>query len=196
MSRPRPLCPFPRAVLRGALLLACGGLLLGACGAEAPVEVGRPAPDFELPALDGGTVGSGELAGGPAVVTFWATWCQPCFREIPVLQELHDSGRAEVVAIALDEQGADVVRPFVEERGIRYPVALGDQETFTRFDGFAIPYTLVLDGDRRIVAIHRGPADTETLLRDVDRAAARGADGPAARDAEHGEAPQAERRTT
>ena len=65
-------------------------------------------------------------------------------KEIPELNAIHESGKAKVVGIALDEDSARV-KSVIQDRGISYPVLLGDQDTFERFDGFSIPYTLVLD---------------------------------------------------
>jgi thiol-disulfide isomerase/thioredoxin len=141
--------------------------VLVACSAPPPVEVGEIAPEFDLPTLDGGTLSFDDLEARPTVVAFWATWCQPCYKEIPVLNELAGEPGVQVVSIALDEDGASAVTPFVEEREIRYPVLLGDEETFFRFDGFGIPHTLVLDAEGRIVAVHRGPVEREVLRREL-----------------------------
>jgi cytochrome c biogenesis protein CcmG/thiol:disulfide interchange protein DsbE len=88
--------------------------------------------------------------------------------EIPELSALAASGRAEVVGIALDSEGAAAVRPFIAEREIEYRVLLGDQDLFTRFNGFAIPYTLALDPSWRVVNLYRGPATLVELQRDLD----------------------------
>lgn len=167
-------------VARGLALLAAVGLSLSlvACGGTPPpVAVGYPAPSFELPALGGGTLAKAELAGRPMVISFWATWCQPCHREIPVLNQLADDGSAEVVAISLDEGGWPAVERFVAEREINYRVVLGNQEVFARFDGVAIPYTLVLDASGTIVAVHRGPVGQEELERAVRLAQGQEVDG-------------------
>ncbi len=99
-------------------------------------------------------------------MNFWATWCQPCMHELPVLNELTRDG-VRVVAVALDEEGAKVVEPFVEEHGLAYTVLLGNQEVFQRFSGFAIPFTLVLDGSWTVVGIYRGPVTREDLAADL-----------------------------
>ena len=151
---------FPGLLLSLLGLVACGG-------GQPTVAVGTPSPDFSLPTLDGGTVRLESLAGRPAVIAFWATWCQPCLAEIPVLNALAEDERVAILSIALDEGGRPPVERFVEARGIRYPVALGNAETFSRFDGFAIPYTIVLDEAGTIVSLYRGPADQETLERDL-----------------------------
>lgn len=142
------------------LLLGCLG-----CGTEPtrPVAVGEPLPSFELPTLDGATSGRDDLVGRPTVIAFWATWCQPCLREIPLLQELHADPRLDLVTIALDEGGATVLQPFAERRGLDYPILLGNQETFQRLGGLAIPYALVIDAQGTIVDLLRGPVVRERV---------------------------------
>lgn len=152
-------------------------LLLSACGAAPPaeVEVGAACPDFSLKSLDGEKFDNDSFAGKPFVLSFWATWCQPCFAEIPVLKELEANGEIQIVTIALDEKGESAVRPFVDNQGIDYLVLLGNETIFTRFNGFSIPYTLVLDAQHQIVNIYRGPVTEESMQSDLDNLAASGA---------------------
>lgn len=133
--------------------------------------VGQPIPPFDLELLEGGRLSSEELRGqGPVVVNFWATWCGPCVREIPSLQKLHRQQGARVVSINLDREGAQVVRPFVAEHGIDYPVMLGDTGLFERYGGSAIPYTLVLDEEMRLSKKFRGLISFRTLERQIAKA--------------------------
>ena len=146
-------------------------LMVGACGDSTPVRltIGDPLPGFSLPALDGSEVDSASLAGKMVVLNFWATWCQPCLREIPELQQLATDDRLEVVGIALDQEGAGVVQPFVQKHGMRYKILLGNQEIFQSMGGIAIPYTLILDPSLRIVNLYRGPATRDKILQDVEK---------------------------
>ncbi|HKG14677.1 MAG TPA: TlpA disulfide reductase family protein [Pyrinomonadaceae bacterium] len=150
--------------LCGLLLLGCGG-----AGESAEVAVGSPAPDFSLESLDGVTVKSSSLKGEVVVLNFWATYCQPCRGEIPQLNEFAASSGAKVVGISLDQDGASTVRRYEKEENLKlnYTVLLGDEETFQRFNGVGIPYTLVLDRAQRIVKIYRGPVRKEELERDL-----------------------------
>ena len=158
-----------RRVLWAALFAA---LLIVACApVSGPLEIGREIPTFQLDQLDGGVMKSSELRGDePVVINFWATWCGPCVREIPALQQMHREGAARIVSIALDREGEAVVRPFAEQYQIDYPVLLGDLQLFTRYGGSAIPYTLVLDGNLRVVKIFRGLVTHHSLERAVAKA--------------------------
>ncbi len=126
--------------------------LTGGCGCyeTSSVAVGEAAPSFALKNLANGDVVKTEsLRGEVVVITFWSTTCTNCIREIDHLNSIHASGRAEVVGIALDED-RDRVLSLVKKKGIQYQVLMGGQDTFTRFDGYTIPYTVVLDGHRTI----------------------------------------------
>jgi len=151
-----------------ALILACAiaafsfGCGRGAEGSGS-IALGNRAPEFSLKSLEGATVTSSSLEGDIVVLNFWATWCGPCMKEIPDLKEVAASSKAKVVGIALDEEGLKAVKPFVDRYGLNYTVLLGNQDLFQRFNGFGIPYTLVLDRSQRVVKIYRGPTTKEVL---------------------------------
>ena len=144
--------------------MSCSGVESSRSGS---VAVGRRAPDFSLKSLEGTTVTNSSLEGNIVVLNFWATWCAPCVKEIPDLNEVAANSKAKVVGIALDEDGMKAVKPFVDRFAINYTVLLGDQDLFQRFNGFGIPYTLVLDRSQRVVKIYRGPTTKESLERDL-----------------------------
>ena len=116
----------------------------------------RPAPAWELKDVDGKSVHSTNYAGQVVLLTFWATWCPPCKMEIPGLiglQKKHEKSGFSVVGISLDEAGAKVVKPFVKEYGINYPIAIGDEKVVRDFGGVdAIPKTFLIDRQGTIVA--------------------------------------------
>jgi thiol-disulfide isomerase/thioredoxin len=152
-----------------ALLLVL--LALHGCGEKkqgGKVEVGLELPSFGLPTLAGKDFDSEELRGKkPVVINFWATWCGPCRLEMPALQELHKGGAARVVSIAVDDAGAEVVKPFVAKEGIPYEVLIGDSSTLQAFGAFSIPYTLVLDGELKVRSIHRAVVSQRQLEREL-----------------------------
>ena len=131
------------------------------------VIVGNTIPDFSVTSLEGKTINKDSLKGEVVVLNFWASWCTPCMSEIPELKELAAHSKAKVVGIALDENGAESVKPFVEAHQINYTVALGSQDLFQEFNGVGIPYTLVLDPSQHIVRIYRGPTNRASLEADL-----------------------------
>lgn len=153
------------------LLVLVAALCLGCGGSEAPLrmEAGVVLPEFSLPALEGGKMSSASFGeeGKVTVLNFWATWCQPCLKEMPELSAMAQDPRLQVVGVALDEEGAASVGPFVARHGIDYPILLGHQDIFQRLGGFAIPYTLVLDTERTVIGVYRGPVTGEQVLDDL-----------------------------
>ncbi|MEA3278321.1 MAG: TlpA disulfide reductase family protein [Pseudomonadota bacterium] len=108
-------------------------------------------PDFRLADIAGGEMSSSAWAGKVLVLNYWATWCPPCLREIPLLMEMQET-RADdglqVVGIAIDSK-EDVER-FLEEHLINYPILLGDMDAIemsrrmgNRLQG--LPFTVVFD---------------------------------------------------
>lgn len=161
--------------------LYCIGLLLiflSGCGdgsgGESNVKpediiVGGNVGHFSLPTLDGQNLNSSSLKGKPVVLNFWATWCQNCMKEIPELKKVAAGTGAKVIGIALDEDGVQTIKPFVESHQINYTILVGNQEIFQQFNGVAIPYTLVLDGSHRIFKIYRGQASKEDIENDLKK---------------------------
>ena len=129
------------------------------------------APDFSLPDLDGKTVRLSDFNGQVRIVDFWATWCPPCRKEIPHFQALHEkygTGGLTVIGVALDETGAEVVRPFVEEQRMTYTSVIGNQDVARQYGGIeAIPTTFVIDKQGKVFRKYVGYRDYETFEADV-----------------------------
>ncbi len=121
------------------------------------------APDFSLPDLEGNTVKFSDFKGKVVLVDFWATWCGPCKMEIPHLVALHREYRDrgfEVIGIALDNGGAEVVEPFARKNAISYSVVIGNREVATAFGGLtAIPTAFLIDKSGHIVQKFVGYTD-------------------------------------
>jgi thiol-disulfide isomerase/thioredoxin len=101
-----------------------------------------------------------EYRGHPLVLNFWATWCEPCRREIPLLQALHQERgeKVEIVGIAVDFQ-TDVLA-YAQARGITYPLLMGEKDGLAALNAFgmdaAFPFTVFADSRGNIVAVKMG----------------------------------------
>ena len=132
--------------------------------------VGDYRPDFRHGDLSGQWVSADDFDGRLLLVNFWATWCAPCRREMPVLQAAdHEHGeRLAVVGIAIDDPGP--VRDFVEELGIEYPILVGAADVMATQQAWgnsagALPYTVLVDQEGIVRWQHLGEVSAEELAR-------------------------------
>jgi thiol-disulfide isomerase/thioredoxin len=182
MSRPRPV--IVTAVLSAAAAL---GYLAYRAVAPDPVppseavssggtEAAQPAraladrlPDFALGNLAGEPQSITSWPGKPLLINFWATWCAPCLREIPLLKELQSSSETlQVVGIAVDRR--DLVVPFAEKMQFNYPILIGQSDAWEAAGTFgvnfyALPFTVFTGADGSVLGVHTGELHVEHLER-------------------------------
>ena len=117
-------------------------------------DAARQKADFTLTDLSGKTWHLQDLRGKVVLLNFWATWCPPCRKEMPDLQALYDKYKESgLVVLAISDEEAGKVQPFVAERKISYPVMLDPGRNVNdlyRVEG--IPKTFVYDRDGKMVA--------------------------------------------
>ena len=172
----RLLAPVPIAVICAVVALVAL-LAYGLSESEPDRDVDRavasgqrnPAPPLELPRLSGlGAETLEDYKGKVVVLNFWASWCEPCRKESPLLQRWHrrmERRQGTVLGVDVQDVTGDA-RDFIAEYKLTYPM-LRDGEGVTR-ESFAIigfPETFVLDRRGRIAAVRRGPVD-ERFMRE------------------------------
>lgn len=132
------------------------------------------APARSLPLL-GGT-GSRSLAdyrGKPVVVNFWASWCEPCRAEAPLLQKAHERlAKAGGLVLGVDyKDTTEAASKFVEEFGVTYPIVRDfEGKLAPEYGTRALPETFLVDRTGRIIAVKRGQLDREWLDTNLPRA--------------------------
>jgi thiol-disulfide isomerase/thioredoxin len=131
-------------------------------------------PDLTLVGLDGASHRLSEWGGHQLLINFWATWCEPCRREIPLLKSLrseHASKRLEIVGIAIDYH--DPVRKYVADNRMSYPVLLGERGGFEAAAAFGmdtvLPFSVFADAQGRIVALKVGELHRDEAELILDR---------------------------
>jgi len=140
---------------------------LMAPSAMAPAVIPERRPEVTLADPDGKPRSLSEWNGKPQVINFWATWCAPCRREIPMLNALAaDPAFAgfALVGIAIDFR--EDVLAYLKSTPIRYPVLIGEQDGLDAARAFGmeslgLPFTAFVDADGRIVALHVGELHRE-----------------------------------
>jgi len=161
--------------------------------AAAPVKPNKdrkPAPEFALKDADGKTVHLEDYKGKVVLLDFFATWCGPCKIEIPWFIEMERNNKDKgfsVLGVSMDDEGWEVVKPFLADLKVNYRVVIGNDSTAQLYGGVdALPTTFLIDRNGRIAAVHIGLTGKkafedgiEQLLQDPVADAARGMALPA-----------------
>lgn len=156
-----------RAIVPALLALAVVAVLaFEVLNASSTGTVGKPAAPLPSKVLQPPKATLASLRGKPALINFWASWCDPCRQEAPELERLsrslHDTAGLVGVDYTDQEDGA---RSFIRQYGWTFPVLSDPDGIYGARYGFTgLPTTIVLDSNGRIVETLRGP-QTETGLR-------------------------------
>jgi peroxiredoxin len=131
------------------------------------------APLFSLPDMNGGKVDLVSFKGRVVVIEFWATWCAPCRKEIPLLNQIHREYREKgvvIIGISLDRKPAQEVKKFLDQLQVEYPNVMGDEEILEKYSQGThlgpirgIPATFVIDRDGRICKRYIGLTEKRIL---------------------------------
>jgi thiol-disulfide isomerase/thioredoxin len=172
----------------GAVALALGLIWLAPGIGEGPIDdhgvaefpgepedadaAGKPAQlDFTLKDMNGVDIHLASFKGKVILLNFWATWCGPCKAEIPMLVELQDEYRDDLVVLGLSvDDTAEKLLPYAAEYKMNYPVLVGNgredvQEAFGPL--FGIPVSVIIGRDGLIARKHSGIATKEQFEREI-----------------------------
>jgi peroxiredoxin len=132
-------------------------------------RVGGPAPDFAVPGLAGGTLALAKYRGRPVVINFLATWCGPCWRELPDFDEAAEKyqDRGLVVVGLAVKDSRDSVQRLVSNLGLTFPIGLDPAGAIAveRYRITGMPVTVFVDRQGVIRKYWTGPIDPDSLNR-------------------------------
>jgi cytochrome c-type biogenesis protein len=140
-----------------------------------------PEPNVTFKNLQGADVSLASLKGKVVLLNFWATWCEPCRSEIPVLIGLQDKYASKgftLLGASMDEDGAKAVDPFIHEtlfnvsgheKTMDYPIVLGSDAITDKFGGLlGMPTSYLISRDGKIVKRYIGVVDPTQITKDVE----------------------------
>lgn len=155
-----------------ALLIVCFSFLSSVFSQNDNKKV----PSIQLTDLDGKAINTAKLfENGPVVISFWATWCAPCKRELNTIHEVYEDWQKEtgvtIVAVSIDDEKTKAQVPlYVNGKGWEYLVLLDPNWDFKRAMGVGnVPHTFLIDALGTIVYSHTGysEGDEEKLLEEI-----------------------------
>lgn len=146
--------------------------------AELPAD-DRPAPDFEMELFDGSTFTMADHRGDVVVLNFWASWCEPCKREMPAFQEASEASGDDVVFVGVGAKSdkEDEARQFAEEYSVSYPIgrdteggSAGKGQIAEDYGVIGYPMTFFVSPEGTISSIVLYELDEEELSAYIDQA--------------------------
>ena len=150
------------AMALGSYFESCSSTTRTVKAAVKPNRDRKPAPEFGLKDADGKLVHLSDYRGKVVLLDFWATWCGPCRIEIPWFMEMQRKNKDkgfEVLGVAMDDDGWEAVKPFLQELSVNYRIVMGNDATAQAYGGVdALPTTFLIDRAGRIAAVHVGLA--------------------------------------
>ncbi len=145
---------------RDALGQRIGGAVCTADGQRG--DFGKTDYEWQLTAMDGTDTSLLRHKNEVIFINVWATWCGPCVKEMPEIQALYKSVKAQgITFMMISEEDRDTVRQFVEEKGFTFPVYVTEHVP-DEFESRGIPATFVVDRRGRIVLKKSGAAQWDS----------------------------------
>jgi peroxiredoxin/chitodextrinase len=145
-------------------------LSTAAAAVEVGPEIGKRAPDFTLPTLDGKELSLSQFRGKTVMVNFWLTSCSACASEMPDMQAIYDTWSRddlEILAVNVGER-AVFVQSFVDRRGLTFPVLLDSDEAVSNiYQISTIPTTFFINADGIVSEIKQGRFTSQSEIEDI-----------------------------
>lgn len=164
--------PFLVAILAAFLGWGCSSDSSGKSEATEPVERLDPASaplypaenyaeaeDFNVTLIDGTPFKLSGQEGKVVLMNIWATWCAPCHEETPEFVDLYSQYRdegLEILGVSIDEQGESVVKPFMDDYDVNYPIVIDDGSVMDKYGptmGVPTTYIIGKEGELRYFAV-------------------------------------------
>lgn len=143
--------------------------LLGSGTSNTP-RLGFIAPDFELLDLSGKPVRLSDLRGTPVMINFWATWCNPCRIEMPLIQAAAQQNPKMVVLAVNADESVQTVQSFVEKMGLSFPILLDpESKVQIMYQVQGLPTSFFVDEDGIIKGIQIGVLSEERLSENLEK---------------------------
>lgn len=121
------------------------------------------APEFSLQNLHGDSVRLEQFRGDYILLNFWATWCPPCVKEMPSMEQLRQNYKdkgIQVVAISLDKEPREKVAAFVARLKLTFPILLDPDGIVSKpYGATELPSTFILNPDGQVIAAAKGERD-------------------------------------
>ncbi len=144
--------------------------------AEYGIKKGQMAPDFTLQTLSGETLTLSDLKGKKVLLNFWATWCPPCKKEMPDLQNYYENyakqENVEIVAVNLTysertintKESVENVSLFADSYDLTFPIPLMEEDSLSKtYQVITIPSTFMIDTEGRIQRQILGPLNLDSI---------------------------------
>ena len=133
----------------------------------------KKAADFTLANLNGKTVKLSDFKGKVIILDFWATHCPPCIQEIPDFVKLYNKYKDKglvIIGVSLDRGDVEKVKRFCQNKGVNYPVVVGNYEVTKNYGGIRyIPTTFIIDKNRNIVKKFIGYTSIDTFESEIKK---------------------------